>query len=99
MPLVRSRKNHLVVRAYINGRPAWLGVDSGAPVSAIALDRREHFRLTQITAKSNLPARIQINGGVHKLGLSRDGRPRRGWGVGGARGRSRAFCLLPRPPP
>src|SRR5712691_6146616 len=61
LPLVRSRQNHLIVRAFINGKPAWLGVDSGAPVSAIALDRREHFRLRPITAKSNLPARIQIN--------------------------------------
>ncbi len=72
LPLVRSRQNHLVVRAYINGRPAWLGVDSGAPVSAIALDRREHFRLTQITAKSNLPARIQINGGFNNVALARE---------------------------
>src|SRR5213594_1750537 len=45
LPLVRSRQNHLLVRAYINGKRAWLGVDSGAPVSAIALDRREHFQL------------------------------------------------------
>ena len=36
LPLVRSRQNHLLVRAYINGKPAWLGVDSGAPVSAVA---------------------------------------------------------------
>ncbi len=72
LPLVRSKQNHLVVRAYINGRPAWLGVDSGAPVSAIALDRREHFRLTQITAKSNLPARIQINGGFNNVAVARD---------------------------
>jgi predicted aspartyl protease len=72
LPLVRSQQNHLVVRAYINGRPAWLGVDSGAPVSAIALDRREHFRLTQITAKSNLPARIQINGGFNNVAVARE---------------------------
>ena len=45
LPLVRSRQNHLLLRAFINGRPAWLTVDSGAPVSAIALNRREHFRL------------------------------------------------------
>src|SRR5260370_20748386 len=72
MPLVRSRKNHLGVRAYMNGRPAWLGVDSGEPVSAIVLDRREHFRLTQITAKSNLPARIQINGGFNNVAVARE---------------------------
>src|ERR1700745_3808002 len=45
LPLVRSRQNHLLVRAFINGRAAWLTVDSGAPVSAIALNRRAHFLL------------------------------------------------------
>src|SRR5437899_2045286 len=54
LPLVRSRQNHLLVHAFINGRPAWLTVDSGAPVSAIALNRREYFRLKPITAKSSL---------------------------------------------
>jgi len=72
LPLVRSRQNHLLVRAYINGRPAWLGVDSGAPVSAIAVHRREHFRLTPITAKSNLPARIQINGAFNNVAIARE---------------------------
>ena len=69
---MRSRQNHLLVRAYINGRPAWLGVDSGAPVSAIAVHRREHFRLTPITAKSNLPARIQINGAFNNVAIARE---------------------------
>src|SRR5438477_8372769 len=72
LPLIRSRQNHLLVRAYINGRPAWLGVDSGAPVSAIALHRREHFQLRPITAKSNLPARIQINGAFNNVAIARD---------------------------
>src|SRR5262249_21338559 len=53
LPLVRSRQNHLLLRAFINGRPAWLTVDSGAPVSAIALNRREYFRLKPITAESS----------------------------------------------
>ena len=72
LPLVRSRQNHLLVRAYINGRPAWLGVDSGAPVSAIALHRRAHFRLTPISAKSNLPARIQINGAFNNVAIAHE---------------------------
>src|SRR5213592_4715987 len=71
LPLIRSRQNHLLVRAYINGRPAWLGVDSGAPVSAIALHRREHFRLTPISAKSTLPVRIQINGAFNNVAIAR----------------------------
>src|SRR4030095_8904632 len=45
LPLVRSRQNHLMVRAFINGREAWLTIDSGAPVSAIALNRRNYFQL------------------------------------------------------
>jgi predicted aspartyl protease len=71
LPLVRSRQNHLMVRAFINGKPAWLTVDSGAPVSAIALHRRDHFRLAPITAKSNLPARVQINGAFNNVVIAR----------------------------
>src|SRR5206468_862233 len=29
LPLVRSRQNHLLVRAFINGKAAWLTVDTG----------------------------------------------------------------------
>src|SRR5436309_5811738 len=72
LPLIRSRQNHLLVRAYINGKPAWLGVDSGAPVSAIALHRREYFGLKPIAAKSNLPGRIQINGAFNNVAIARE---------------------------
>ena len=72
LPLVRSRQNHLLVRAFINGRPAWLTVDSGAPVSAIALNRREYFRLKPITAESTLPARVQINGAFNNVAIARE---------------------------
>jgi predicted aspartyl protease len=72
LPLVRSGQNHLVVRAYINGKPASLAVDSGAPVSAIAVDRREHFRLTSISPKSDLPARILINGAFNNVAIARN---------------------------
>jgi predicted aspartyl protease len=72
LPLVRSRQNHLLLRAYINGRPAWLGVDSGAPVSAIAVERRDYFRLTPIAVKSTLPARIQINGAFNNVAIARE---------------------------
>jgi predicted aspartyl protease len=71
LPLVRSRQNHLLVRGFINGKPAWLTVDSGAPVSAIALHRRDYFRLGPITAKSNLPARVQINGAFNNVAIAR----------------------------
>jgi predicted aspartyl protease len=69
LPLMRSSQNQLLVRAYINGKQAWLGVDSGAPVSAIAVRRREHFRLTAITASSNLPARVQVNEGFSSVAI------------------------------
>jgi predicted aspartyl protease len=72
IPLVRSRQNHLMVRAFINGKEAWLTIDSGAPVSAIAVNRRKYFRLKPTTAKSNLPARIQINGAFNNVAIARE---------------------------
>jgi predicted aspartyl protease len=72
LPLVRSRQNHLMVRAFINGKEAWLTIDSGAPVSAIALNRRNYFGLKSTTAKSNLPARIQINGAFNNVAMARE---------------------------
>jgi predicted aspartyl protease len=72
LPLVRSRQNHLLVRAFVNGKAAWLTVDSGAPVSVIALNRREYFRLKPATAESNLPARVQINGGFNNVTIARE---------------------------
>jgi predicted aspartyl protease len=72
LPLVRSRQNHLLVRAFINGKAAWLTVDTGAPVSAIALNRREYFRLKPATAESKLPARVQINGAFNNVAIARE---------------------------
>jgi predicted aspartyl protease len=72
LPLVRSRQNHLLVRAFINGRAAWLTVDSGAPVSAIASNRRDYFRLKPTAADSSLPARVQINGGFNNVAIARE---------------------------
>jgi predicted aspartyl protease len=72
LPLTRSRQNHLVVRAFINGKPALLGVDSGAPISAIALRRRAHFGLTGIPGSSTLPARLQINGAFNNVAIARN---------------------------
>src|SRR5207302_11508162 len=64
--------NHLLVRAFINGKPAVLGVDSGAPISAIALSRRAHFGLTGIPGTSTLPTRLQINGGFNNVAIARN---------------------------
>jgi predicted aspartyl protease len=71
LPLERSQQNHLLVRAFINGRPALLGVDTGAPVSALALHRRDYFKLRPIPVKSKLPAQVQINGSFNSVGIAR----------------------------
>ena len=62
LPLERSPQNHLLVRARINGRPAVLGVDTGAPVSAIATQRRAYFGVTANAGTSKIPTRLSING-------------------------------------
>jgi predicted aspartyl protease len=72
LPLLRSRQNHLLVRVFINGKPAWLGVDSGAPVTAIAANRREYFRLTGLPTESKLPNRLQINGAFNNVSIVRN---------------------------
>ncbi len=70
LPLERSRQNHLLLRVKINGKPAILGVDSGAPVSAIALNRRKHFGLTALPGSSSLPPRLRINGGFNRVAIA-----------------------------
>ncbi len=71
LPLERSQQNHLLVRVVINGKPARLGVDTGAPVSAIALNRRDYFGLTSIPLKSKIPTRLQINGAFNSVAIAR----------------------------
>lgn len=62
LPLTRSAQNHLRLRAFINGKPATLEVDSGAPVSGIAVNRLAHFGLTPVPAKSEIPQSMVLNG-------------------------------------
>lgn len=69
--LERSRQNHLLVRAFINGKPALLGVDSGAPISAISLSRVKHFGLTPVSPNSEIPSRLQINGAFNRVAMAR----------------------------
>ncbi len=71
LPLERSRQNHLLVRALINGQPALLGVDTGAPVSAIAIDRVQHFRMTHARANAEIPNRLSINGRLNGVAIAR----------------------------
>lgn len=72
LPLIRSAQNHLLVRAEVNGKPALFAVDTGAPVSAIALNRRAHFGLSPVTAKSAIPARLSINGAFNSVAIARN---------------------------
>ena len=72
LPLIRSSQNHLLVRAEVNGKSALLGVDTGAPVSAIALNRREHFGLAPITGKSDLPSKLSINGAFNSVAIAKN---------------------------
>lgn len=71
LPLERSSQNHLLVRAEINGKPAVLLVDTGAPLSAVAIDRRDHFGLAPISAHSKVPSRLNINGAFNSMSLAR----------------------------
>lgn len=71
LPLERSGQNHLLVRAFLNGKPALLGVDSGAPVSAIALHRVAHFGLTPARPSSGLPTRLRINGKYNNVAIAK----------------------------
>lgn len=70
LPLERSRQNHLLLRAEINGKPALLGVDSGAPVSAVSASRRTHFGMSAIPGTSKLPPRLRINGGFNRVTIA-----------------------------
>ena len=70
LPLERSRQNHFLLRAEINGKPALLGVDTGAPVSAISVARRKHFGMSAIPGSSKLPPRLRINGGFSRVTIA-----------------------------
>jgi predicted aspartyl protease len=71
LPLIRSRQNHLLVRVLVNGQEAWLTVDSGSPISAISISRRDHFHLNNIASNSELPARVQVNEGFGNMAVAR----------------------------
>ena len=71
LPLERSSQNHLLVRAEINGKPAVLLVDTGAPLSAVAIDRAAHFGMDRVSAKSKIPSRLNINGAFNAMSLAR----------------------------
>ena len=71
LPLVRSSQNHLLVHAEINGKPAVLLVDTGAPLSAVAIDRATHFGMSPVSAKSKIPSRLNINGAFNAMSIAK----------------------------
>lgn len=71
LPLVRSQQNHLLVRAWINDKPALLIVDSGSPGTVIASKRRSHFGVAPVSTDSKYPARVRVNGSYSTLVIAR----------------------------
>lgn len=71
LPMERSSQNHLLVRAEINGKPAVLLVDTGAPLSAVAIDRAAHYGMNPVSAKSKIPSRLNINGAFNAMSVAR----------------------------
>ena len=70
LPLQRAQQNHLLVRAFINNRPASLIVDTGSPHTVIAPGRRDYFHLALVNDGLNAPARVQANGVFTRLALA-----------------------------
>jgi predicted aspartyl protease len=71
IPLERTPGNHLLAHVEINGKPAVLTIDSGAPISAIAVNRQAYFGVTPVTAKSKLPPRLDVNGVLNLVGITK----------------------------
>lgn len=71
LPLERSGQNLLLLRGFINGKPALLAVDTGAHISAISLDRVAHFGMTPAPSGSEIPTRIRINGHYSGIKMAR----------------------------
>ena len=72
LPLERSSQNHLLVRAEINGKPAVLLVDTGAPLSAVAIDRaRPFWDELRSPPSRRVPSRLNINGAFNAMSIAR----------------------------
>jgi len=69
LPLARSWQNQLLVHARVNGKPAVLMVDSGAPATLISTKRQADFRLGEVVGKSDLPSSVILNGVADRLAM------------------------------
>ncbi|MGZ5563621.1 MAG: aspartyl protease family protein [Chthoniobacterales bacterium] len=70
LPLQRSRQNDLLVRALINGKPALLCVDTGAPMSAISSDRLRYFGLRPNRDDAETPSEVPFNGNRYSVAIA-----------------------------
>jgi predicted aspartyl protease len=71
LSLERSSQNRLLMRAEINGKPARLLVDTGSPLSAVAVDRAAHFKMYPVSAKSGILSRLNVNGAFNSISIAR----------------------------
>ena len=71
LPLERSGQNHLLLRAFINGKPALLGVDTGAPISIISIKRLGYFGMTPAPDHADIPTRLSVNGRYNGVAIAR----------------------------
>jgi predicted aspartyl protease len=71
LPLTRTKQNHLMVRAFINDKPALLIVDTGSPGTVISSKRCSFFHVGNVPRDSDLPARVQVNGSYNRLVMAR----------------------------
>lgn len=71
LSLERSGQNHLLLRAFINGKPALLVVDTGAPMSLIAINRLAYFGMLPGPPNGDIPKHLQINGTAHRVTTAR----------------------------
>ncbi len=68
--LLRGSQNHLLALARINGVFALLGVDTGAPVTALNLDSRQFFKINPVPVNAvGIPSTIRIGGEPIGIGI------------------------------
>lgn len=70
--LERGKRNHLLMRATLDGEALLLGVDTGAPVSVLNLRSRRRFSLGAVPPDSGIPTTMRIGGETVEIGMARN---------------------------
>jgi len=71
--LLRGSQNHLLVLSHLNGVFALLGVDTGAPVTAINAGSQKLFKVESVPAnRLGLPSSIRMGGEPIGIGIIND---------------------------